>query len=106
MLSDDRQRRRQHSFSINPAADPAPKVDDPVTLLRKANALIAVSVLLLLVGLVPLFVPDRSAPIPQERDPIYLHFPHSGIFFLPLLIPLSTYLVIVRWTGEKHYRHS
>ena len=31
---------------------------------------------------------------------------YNIIYFLPLLIPLTTYLVIARWTGANYFVHS
>lgn len=80
---------------------------DPAARLYAARLVFAASIALLLLALVPICVPTSpaaaTAPLPR---PIYLRFPYSCIFFAPLLIPLTTYLVIARWTGEKHYRHS
>lgn len=65
--------------------------------LRNANILIAISCAFALIGIAPLVIPGNHS---------YLDFPHSLLYFLPLLVPLSTYIAIARWTGEKHYRHS
>lgn len=69
------------------------------TSLRNANTLIALSCAFALVGL-------ASLVFPGSGDHPYLNFPHSLLYFLPLLVPLTTYITIARWTGEKHYRHS
>lgn len=107
MLAEGAQRARQHSFSIHPTASKQLTPNDPSTRLQYANVVIAASISLLVVGLLPLFLPTvDSSPGLEHQVPVYLRFPQSCIFFLPLLIPLSTYLVIARWTGEKHYRHS
>src|SRR5690242_12039726 len=103
--------RRHNSFSINAAPPKQPISNDPHTLLRSANLLIAASISLLFIGISPFFFPADAASESASASsghpgPIYLRFPYSCVFFLPLLIPLSTYLVIARWTGEKHYRHS
>lgn len=104
MTTENKQRPRQHSFSINPTTNSAPPSTDPLALLQNANSLIVASLLLLLVGVAPFLI--RTDFQDGYTSPIYLRFPYNCIFFLPLLIPLSTYLVIARWTGEKHYRHS
>ncbi|SPO35921.1 uncharacterized protein PSFLO_01392 [Pseudozyma flocculosa] len=77
--------------------------------IRSANCLIASSLLFLLTTLPTLFgALDYLLPLaPSDNGaPSYLVFPHSLAHFLPLLIPLTTYIVIARWTGEKHFRHS
>lgn len=102
----DEQRRRHDSFSINPTISKSSTSRDPGALLKTANTIIAASIVLLLVGLLPLLIPADALSSVDHRGPIYLRFPNSFLFFLPLLIPLTTYIVIARWTGEKHYRHS
>lgn len=105
--TEDKQRGRQVSFSISSATSASATSSSPAALLHRANILIASSVVLLLVGLLPLLIPAKSISAVQHHgESIYLRFPYNLIFFLPLLIPLSTYIVIARWTGEKHYRHS
>lgn len=106
MLVEDKHRPRQHSFSLNPLARAQTKSKDPSARLRTADSLIAASISLLLFGLVSLLITTDSTPSSDHQRPVFLQFPYSFIFFLPLLIPLSTYIVIARWTGEKHYRHS
>ena len=108
MLSGDKHRQRHNSFSINAVPPKQPASKDPQSLLRVANVLITVSVAFLLVGFAPLFFPSgiAAANVSHRPSPVYLRFPYSAVYFLPLLIPLTTYIVIARWTGEKHYRHS
>lgn len=36
----------------------------------------------------------------------WLSFPHCLAYWLPLLIPFTTYLIIAHWTGMELFRHS
>ena len=39
-------------------------------------------------------------------EPVWLTFPISLAYWLPLLIPFTTYVVIARWTGVTMFRYS
>lgn len=39
-------------------------------------------------------------------DKTWLAFPQCLAYLVPLMIPLTTYVVIARWTGEKLFRHA
>ncbi|KAN0065869.1 hypothetical protein ACQY0O_001000 [Thecaphora frezii] len=100
---------RQHR-SIHPR--PVARHPSHLCLRRKriAHALILAGIASLL-GALHLLCPlpswsSSSSPHHHPAAPAYLTFPHSLAHFLPLLIPLTTYIVIARWTGEKHFRHS
>ncbi len=43
-------------------------------------------------------VTESALPRPQWLENI--------LFFLPLLVPLSTFIVIARWTGESYFVYS
>lgn len=53
-----------------------------------------------------LLFPQTTSSASSSSSPSYLNFPYNLALFLPLFIPLSLYIVIARWTGEKYYRHS
>lgn len=42
----------------------------------------------------------------QSGESSFLIWPISLFYFWPLCIPLGLYLVIARWTGDKHFRHA
>ncbi|PWN48802.1 hypothetical protein IE53DRAFT_370297 [Violaceomyces palustris] len=82
---------------------------------RSAKLLVVFSILFLVIGISGLFGLFESLFPPahpelyfgsQISQPLFLQPPYNLAYFLPLLIPLTTYLVIARWTGEKHFRHS
>ncbi|KAK0548835.1 hypothetical protein OC845_003386 [Tilletia horrida] len=41
-----------------------------------------------------------------DDDPVFMRWPFNLAYFVPLLVPLTLYIVIARWTGEKLFRHS
>lgn len=42
----------------------------------------------------------------QFGESSFLIWPVSLFYFWPLCVPLGLYLVIARWTGDKHFRHA
>ncbi|CAD6971282.1 unnamed protein product [Tilletia controversa] len=47
-----------------------------------------------------------SVVVAIEGEVVVMRWPFSLGYFVPLLVPLSLYLVIARWTGDKLFRHS
>ncbi|KAL9933326.1 hypothetical protein V8E36_008044 [Tilletia maclaganii] len=47
-----------------------------------------------------------SSTADESGTTMMMRWPFSLAYFLPLLVPLSLYVVIARWTGEKLFRHS
>lgn len=48
----------------------------------------------------------RSRTNLSDLDGAWLTFPINLAYWLPLLIPFTTYVVIARWTGDTMFRHS
>jgi hypothetical protein len=66
---------------------------------------IVVGVFGLLGGAEVLFTPAATSSTPSPPT-TFLTWPVSLFYFWPLCIPLGLYLVIARWTGDKHFRHA
>lgn len=39
-------------------------------------------------------------------DSHWLSFPHCLAYWIPLLVPFTTYLIIAHWTGMELFRYS
>ncbi|CEH13759.1 hypothetical protein CBOM_07463 [Ceraceosorus bombacis] len=52
------------------------------------------------------FATARGADSQEAAPPHWLDFPFCIAYFVPLLAPLITYIVIARWSGYKAFRHA
>ena len=74
--------------------------------LHRTGSLITLgSLVFIFVGLFGLLGgPERL--LSQQSPDAFLTWPVAVFYFWPLCIPLGTYLVIARWTGDQHFRHA
>ncbi|KAK0553847.1 hypothetical protein OC845_000984 [Tilletia horrida] len=97
--------------------DDAAQVADPIAAAGRwvclaSMSITAISIFGLMGGWEFFFLKDdTTAPHISSRHTgsdaaAFMRWPFSLSYFLPLLVPLTLYLVIARWTGEKLFRHA